>query len=505
MIRRILAALLFGMGLAPSALAHGGGAVVVPIYGPGAVPDAQTGDYSGIHSIAIISGVAQNLTLQKARLLAPEEKSLDVSAWKLDAQIETEAARYLGGKYSVKNITADRAALAGIPNGAWDYSAPALRKYLRTLPVDGIDAFVILRPDHEDETPGLAGLALDMGADILMRDLRPVAWANYEIDVIDARSLRFLGKAYSRMRLRSGDASKFVGLICDESVRPADGLLLNERQLDLLRNLYGNMLNVSLLETLRALDLGVALPGVGARTLAAIPEGKDPYPKIKIVAIVSALGRRLNFDHMGDLAFIQTHEPQDLPEWGFDQLVQDSLRAAVSNRFTVKDVAFDRNTIVSDQLEDPNGEFKPQFPGLQPSQDVDAYIVVVPLPVQIWNFGRLRGLGVVNSNPIIGKATAVYADYAIAVLDAHTLKLITAHAGTVGPDYPNPNPLLAIDMGLWPDHPASASAAQLDGIRKSLTKLLKDSISETALRMGLTGMMISTDPTTTQAASVASH
>src|SRR5690349_6702480 len=154
MIRGIFAAMLLGVGIASSAFAHGGGAVIVPVYGPAAVPDAQTGDYSAIHSIAVISGVAQNLTLREAGVLIPEQKSLDVSGWGLDAQIESEVTRYLASKYTIKSIAADRAALAAIPNGVWDMSAPALRKFVRMLPVAGIDAVVIVRPDLEYKTPG---------------------------------------------------------------------------------------------------------------------------------------------------------------------------------------------------------------------------------------------------------------------------------------------------------------------------------------------------------------
>jgi hypothetical protein len=54
--------------------------------------------------------------------------------------------------------------------------------------------------------------------------------------------------------------------------------------------------------------------------------------------------------------------------------------------------------------------------------------------------------------------------------------------------------LRAIDPASWPEHVVAATPQQIEIIRSGMAQLLKDSIPETLLHMGLTGKMISTAP-----------
>ncbi len=102
------------------------------------------------------------------------------------------------------------------------------------------------------------------------------------------------------------------------------------------------------------------------------------------------------------------------------------------------------------------------------------------------------GLGVLN-NAFLERATNVFASYAVAVIDAHTLKLIAARLAVPSPDYPSAKPLNAIDDSLWPEDPLRLSSRQRDAIEHEIQALLMDTTAETMMRLGLTGKMVEFD------------
>jgi hypothetical protein len=494
MIGRILGCLFLAFALASAADAHGGGGgVYVSVYSvPKVVPAAHTADYARIRTVAVVSAIGQTLTVQRTTVLLPQSGSLDIAGWKLDEQMESALQHYLADRFEFRDIHADRAALAHIPNGIWNYSKPAVRSFLAALPNDGVDAFIIVRPDHEYETPGLPGLAMDIQDAGIFSKPPPRGWANYEIDVIDAHSFATLASAYSRIQLRDGTKPDFAGFVCGEGLRPGDGLSFSEKQLSLLHAAFSKLLDVSLLETLRAMDLGAALPAVGARSIAPLPSDRDPFAAIKTVAVASAIGDELHFDHLGATILSQSHETMPIADWHADGDIEAEMREMLAQRFAVKDAAVDHTALLKARLLDPDGRLKPEFPALQSGSDIDAYVIVFKHPIRLWNSADTYGVGVWNHAPLmLAKTNAVYAAYAIAVLDARTLKPILAAAGTVDPSYPTSTPVREIDAALWPEHISALTPAQKDGIRAGLSRLLRDSVAETLLRMGLTGKMVS--------------
>ncbi|HLY07370.1 MAG TPA: hypothetical protein VKR31_16610 [Rhizomicrobium sp.] len=493
MIRRVFAAAAFALAAISAAHAHGGGGVVVVPYSQEMVlPPARVGHYESIHTVAIVSAVGQFLRLEKAALLLPHNKRLDITGWKLDDQVESVVSHYLQSRFAVKSVSADRQAIALMPNGQWDVSTKRLQNYLSSLPHDGIDAFVVVRPDKASETPGDEGLVVENDSDDLF-DYPQHCWANYEIDVVDARSLSEIASAYSRIQVRQGTGPGFAGIVCGGALALHNDLALNDKQLAAFHEIFSNLLNVSLLETLRALNI-VTLPDVGARSVVDIPANKDPYAGVKTVAVVSAMGDELSFDHLGGTILSQSHETLAVPDWKLDDQVESLARESLGNRFKIVDVPMDRKALLQARLFDSDHKFKPVFPGLQPNWDTDAYVIFIKQPLKRWNT-EVGGLGVWNHAPIAAPTeNAVFANYAVVVIDAHTLRIIDAYLGTVGPSYSSPEPFREIDPASWPEHVAAATPQQVDIIRSGMVRLLKDSVPETLLHMGLTGKMISTTP-----------
>jgi hypothetical protein len=117
----------------------------------------------------------------------------------------------------------------------------------------------------------------------------------------------------------------------------------------------------------------------------------------------------------------------------------------------------------------------------------------------------LQGNGVGLFNPPINfkRATppGAYATYALALIDAKTLKPIRVQPATVDSRYPEPVPFRYDDERLWPKNPSAPTAAEISVLQQSLSVVLRDSVEETLLVMGLTDQEITDDlPTVRHAA-----
>ncbi|HEY1632092.1 MAG TPA: hypothetical protein VGF56_12320 [Rhizomicrobium sp.] len=320
------------------AFAHGGGggAVYVPVYIGGGgvmqVPGAKTGDYSQIHTIAIVSALGQKLMIGNPGLIMKHE-AVDVSDWNLDDDVAATLRRYLAPRFKFAEVSYDRAKLATIDNDSNSNSTQALHDYLAALPAQGVDAFVVVRPDAEHATPLESGLWLS-----LFGNSAPVVVADYELDVIDARSLQVIGHAFSRIQTRQGGPIAFVrfetarDLAIDPDQPPTAPQRAN------LKIWFDDVVKRSLVDTLRALNLGIALPGAGTRALVRIPDDKWPFAKIKNVAIVSALGDDVALDHRGAW-FV--HDTDTIPSTGIDldARIEALVAQSLDKRFTVKPAA----------------------------------------------------------------------------------------------------------------------------------------------------------------------
>jgi hypothetical protein len=470
--------------------------VFAPAAAPGqsehALPGAHRGDTSAIHSVAIISAVGQTMALENTGKIVPDSGVIDIKAWALDVQVETLLRDHLGNHFKVTEARADRAYLARLANSPWDDSQEYVSNYLRNAPHDGVDAFVAVIPDLDEGAPGLAGLTLEMGS----AGTPPRGWANYQIVVVDAHSGEVVANAYSRVRLRDSQEPAFASTDFPSSLQPEKNFALSEAQMNGLRSGFAKLLDESLSETLRSLSFGEALPPPAARAIVPVPHDQDPFADIHSVAVVSVISDQLKFDQVGTIAFDQSHDARPIDDWHLDAQIETDIRSAIGKRFAVKDVAVDREHLSRARLDDSGGNVEAVFPGLNARDDVDAFVIVVKRPMLLWKHGHAAGLGVFNQATETNAAgsSEVYASYAVAVLDAHSLKLIRYAKGTVGPPYSTQVPRRDIDTSLWPENGAALTRAQSAGIENGLLTLMNDSIADTMLRMGLTGTTIAPTP-----------
>ena len=479
--------------------------IVVPI--PVTLPSAQTGGYDQIHTIAVLSSLGDTMQLQNVHFVGTKSRTLNIADWNQDGVANSLLQNYLSSRFTVKTVSYDRAAIAALPNGPFENSRVKLQQILGKIANDGIDAFMVIRPDLEYQAPGVEGIALVNGNG--MGDPPPIIWANYEIDLVDAHSYATIAKAYSRVSYRLGDPASFANIIAPDILKLNDTLDLTADQSAVLHTYSARLLSASIVETLRALDMGLQLPVAGARTLIPIPADKKPFQTVKSVAVYSVIGDDLNLEFSGAF-FAHDSYAVPVPDWKVDDEVRDLIAGSLDKRFTVKPVIADMTALRQAHVVNDKSVSDPAFPGLTPSQDVDLYIVAVKFrhtcPVGQHD---CEGVGMVHLGALGNTATRVFASYAIAVIDAHTLKWLSWRGGLMPPDFASDGPYETIPDETWPSKPPALTPDQMTTIHTALDDVIKHSIPETVMGLGLSGMMVQRDtappPAPAQASPATAH
>jgi hypothetical protein len=367
-----------------------------------------------------------------------------------------------------------------------------------------LDFFLIIRPALQG--PGIQGMALENMGD----DDAPVVWANYEIDLVDPHNGDPVAIAYSRAKLRDGHVT-FSGMAAPDALHVGDNAQPTAEQMPLLHRTANSLVSVSLVETLRALNMGDNLPPVGARTMLPVPPDNNSYKNYKRVAVVSALGDTLSLHHIGGTIFSQSDYQTNEPDWRLDNMVEDQAKTALARAFQIVEPTVDRAAFANAMIWNDDGKLTPNFPGLKPDPEVDLYVVFVKRDAHTYafNMAKLKGLGVFDRRPITAEpdVTAAFAHFGVAIIDAHTMKMIAASPGVVAPakaflmpatSYPyqflisawvDPEPFEEVGTDNWPANPPAMSADQTSAIHTKMLNVLNDSVDETLLRLGILGVV----------------
>jgi len=423
------------------------------------VPDAETGDYSAIHRIAIVSALGPEFRIQSSKA---EEglQVVDTAAWKIDELVARVLRKYLAGRFEVADAKIDGAGLRALPQSRRESRT---LDFLKTQVGADVDAYLLVRPVGEP-TPGPAGIGAHTGNGVAL-------CANYEIDMIDARAWSVVGSAVSRMQMHAGAPAQFACYA--EEAKPEK--LRDAGTLDALRAQLQILIPRSLVETLRALDLGMTLPPPGAHSIAP-PEAPADTAGIASVAVVSAIGDSFSFSTPYDLLHEKEVVETPISDWNLDAEVERVAAAALARKFAVKSASIDRAPLSRLVLHEGK---RPTVEGLPQSAEVDAYVLIV----KAFRDGTATsGAGLWNQD-WVGRSTYAYVNYAVVLVDARTLKVLKASLPAMSPASSVAYPLMRVDGSLWPDgakdHAAAAKA------RGTVDSLIADSIPETLYQMGL--------------------
>ena len=492
-MRKLVAACLMALAVFPASRSFAVGPVVifVPMPPPDVVPNPIIGALDNIHSVAVLSSIGSQFNLYNHHVIYYHDWSVGIADWAIDDRVEANLRGTLGKRFAVKDINYDRNALAAIPNGRWDNSKTPLQRYLSGLANAGVDAFIVVRPDVEGTVTGKPGLAL--WTEYGVSSHAPELTANYEIDIVDAHSLALISKAFSRLDDIPGNEGRVAHLSYGDDLAVADEATPPPPVYARLKQASTSLVDRSLAATLRALQFDVPVAGPQPKAFVPIPAGQDPYAPARSIAVISTLGDDLALVREDEGLFRGPETPMhsSVSDWKLDAAIEARIKSGVAKRFAVKDVPYDRQRLLWSNITGPKNTFAPYFPGLQASSDVDLYAVVFKVKMQVWDQNTGYGLGLVNDDD---KMARIFANYGIAIIDAHTLK-------PLGILYGMPDTMLAdaavgaeIPVSLWPAVPPDFEAAQGGKVREAILSLLSGSLDATLKRGGLTGEMLPGNP-----------
>jgi len=452
-------------------------------------PTIKIGDYSGIDTVAVFSGLGGSLHLDTEGTLISKTEDRDIRGWALDDEAKARLREYLPPRFQIVDLPYDRGAFEKMAASKWyTIFSSDLQKFLKSLPPDRVDAYILLLPKDQAQPPVYAGPVLVAGD----KNVRSTLSLSYQILIVDARTLKTLASAPSRLRFRPTDNESLPPLfILPPELKIQEDLIFRDVQWIGVHLELSTLLNISVVETLRDLQMGLNLPPPGFRTLVKIPPEQNPYRNDRSVAIVSGIGDTLDMEKLGTLVFSNKSIQVPIPQWHLDQLVEDRAKDFLSTRFTVKDIAVDREMFSKSRLTVENGMLSPKFFGLPTSQDVDLYVVFVKSTAHLTGINQQEtGVGVLNTTESLAPNlpdTEAFAIYTVAVLDAHTLTIRAAAAARLSPAHATASPVKLLDTSIWPKAAPNMTDRQRDAIHGALQDILFDSVPETLLQLGLTG------------------
>ena len=245
-----------------------------------------------------------------------------------------------------------------------------------------------------------------------------------------------------------------------------------------MKKAFEHLVSLSMVETLRSLNLGIALPAAGARVMVAIPKDKQLFAKLTKVAVISAVGGELDLNHRAPF-FVHSIVETPVPDWNLDGTIENQVRAALDKRLIVKQVPADRAKIAKLNIPINQTGISTAIDGLSQTSDVDAYILILKRNTP-FGLDDVTGLGLAHQTSIGEEHTTAFAIYEIAVVDPHTLKPVLLLAGRTSPAQPVQVPVHAVDNTVWPQTPPF-SPDQAKTVQKTLTDLTADSIPETLM------------------------
>jgi hypothetical protein len=221
----------------------------------------------------------------------------------------------------------------------------------------------------------------------------------------------------------------------------------------------------------------------------------DDLANIKSVAIVSALGDCLNLRDvkpMGSLFNAVHPECVPIESWGIDDLITQQLTTALSGRFRVTPLTYDRSAFYRLPWSPMAGAQVPVEKPLRAlgNPGVDAYVVVtrMALPNALGddNNTYVDGLGIGHDSSMFSQTTKMYAVYTIRIIDARTFKTLE----TEGAHLPKTGflprvPVVDVDDSLWSVSASDMTDDQKAKARTRLTALIQESIGSTLHYMEL--------------------
>jgi hypothetical protein len=230
----------------------------------------------------------------------------------------------------------------------------------------------------------------------------------------------------------------------------------------------------------------------------AAPPKPSGLPKL---GIISAIGDKLYLRKVGLTVFENDAQEMAIDSWRLDDLMAAKVRAALTGRFDVRPVTYQRAPFASlaERNEIFAQEHRPELvrTGVSP-QGLDGYLVITKIRSQYSQTNQtLLGFGVIEGGTkLFGTQLYAYANYALAMVDGRSFSITEQAAAFLPPRARSEIGGISgkVDKSLWP---ASPDAAANQGLKAALAELIDRSLPCGLQRMRLIPPVQACDATVT--------
>jgi hypothetical protein len=225
---------------------------------------------------------------------------------------------------------------------------------------------------------------------------------------------------------------------------------------------------------------------------SAMFESRDTkLQAVKTVGIISAIGDQFTLARAGLTGLDNSSRSFPISSWGLDDLIIQQTTAALSGRFQVKPVSYQRAVFASIEespikaVELVRGDpFKKLVKTEISPQGLDAYIVITKAQVNLGGGRKVEGMGIVTYRAVLESYSQLYALYEIRIVDGKTFDMIEKMAAAPLDNAANvrlPGPSRLVDENLS----ISAGDAGDENLHRAIVDLIVRSLPITLSDMHL--------------------
>jgi len=237
----------------------------------------------------------------------------------------------------------------------------------------------------------------------------------------------------------------------------------------------------------------VVLLVVSLGACAMLETGETKLQAVKTVGIISAVGDEMSFSRMGLTGLNNASQSFPIGAWGLDDLIVQQATAALSGRFQVQPVSYQRTafaTIKDSPVAPANfirgDPFKKLVQTEVSPQGLDAYIVITKAKS---NFGggarKVEGIGFVSYGTLLASYNEIHVLYEIRVIDGKTFDVIEKRAAPPLDDAAEvklAGPSRLVDESF---SPGAGDPARNENLHGAITELIARSLPSTLSDMHL--------------------
>jgi hypothetical protein len=234
----------------------------------------------------------------------------------------------------------------------------------------------------------------------------------------------------------------------------------------------------------------VVLVAVSVSACAMFETRETKLQAVKTVGIIAAVGDEMSFAKAGLSGLDNRSQSFPIGSWGLDDLIVQQATAALSGRFQVQPVSYQRAAFaaIKDSPVAPvnlirSDPFKKLVQTEVSPQGLDAYIVITKTKSNFGGGGRkVEGIGFITYGTLLASYNQIHALYEIRVFDGKTFDVIEKRAA---PPLDNvetirlagPSRIIDENFSLGTGNPAQNEklhGAITDLIARSLSSTLRD-------------------------------